>query len=572
MRHQPRFDTLQRAVESSESMRGGSEILRRLGGLLHIVMSCSAGAAPTIVYEIGPVTGQEQLYIELINRARLNPAQEGKRLAALSASDEDVASAVTFFGVNLELMKAEMAGLPSAPPLAPNRLLREAAVKHSRDMATTGVQTHTGSDGSTIGQRVKREGYNFNLVTENIYTTSAGGEQAHAGFVIDWGNDGGTGGMQNGRGHRLNVHDPRVRELGIGVVNTNRPGVGPEVVTQVFGKIDSSGPFVTGVAFHDLDGNSFYSPDEGIGGVTVTVAGNTFSARTAAAGGFAIPLPGDGLYELTFRARGMRSEVRNFSVSGSANTKIDLQPVYMPRVSGPQRLTVGASSAYRIAAVAGASGYRVLAGRLRAASKHDAEDGLGRAEASQTGTYSVAQSQVVAQGAQAFHLAHPTNADQLVLLKTKFVPSPTGQLVFRSRLGFATTGQSAVVEVFADGRWQEVFRQNGTGSTGELFFREVALDLAEFASREIRVRFRYDAIPGAVFFPQTTAGVGWYFDDIRLPGVKEIFADRTLETGLTRKVSFAPIRSGAWWLRAQAKVSGKFLRTGPGRIVQAAAP
>ena len=537
------------------------------------LLVCAGTAVQATRYEIGPVTAQEQFYIELINLARLNPTQEGIRLEALSAIDEDVAANVTFFGVDLELMKAEMAGLRAAPPLAPNKLLRQAAVKHSQDMARTGIQTHAGSDGSTIGQRVKREGYNFDLVKENIYTTSAGGEHGHAGFLIDWGDDG-TGGMQAGRGHRLNVHDPQARELGIGVANTNKPGVGPEVVTQVFGKIDSSGPFVTGVAFHDLDGNNFYSPNEGIGGVTVTVAGHTLSARTAAAGGFAIPLPGNGPYELTFRARGMRSEVRNFTVSGSANTKIDLQPVYMPRVSGPQRPTVGMASAYRITAVAGATHYRLLAGRLRAARGHDAEDGLGRVEVSQTGTYSIAQSEVVAQGTKAFHLAHPTNADQHVLLRTTFVPGTTGQLVFRSRLGAATKGQSAVAEVLSEGRWQEVWRQNGAGegSWGEQAFREITVDLAEFANREISLRFRYDAVRGSAFFSQTTARVGWYFDDIRLPGVREVFADLTLETGLTRKVSFAPDRGGAWWLRAQAKVSGKFLRMGSGRIVQAVAP
>ena len=527
--------------------------------------------AQTVLYDIGPVSAQEQFYVELINRARSNPAQEGIRLAALSATDEDVASSVKFFGVDLELMKAEMASFPAAPPLAPNKQLRQAALAHSKDMATTGVQTHTGSDGSSIGQRVQREGYNFNLVTENIYTTSPGGQQGHAGFVIDWGN-GGTGGMQVGRGHRRNIHDAQVRELGVGAVNTNKPATGPQVVTQVFGRIDSSGPFLTGVAFHDLDGDKFYSPGEGIGGATLVVKGNKFSARTVAAGGYAIPLPGDGAYELTIRANGMRSEVRNFTVSGGANAKLDLRPVYAPRVSGPRELVGGVSSAYRIAAVAGATSYRMLTGRLRAARSHDAEDGTRRAKVTKTGTYEVAQTEVMAQGVKAFHLAHPTNTDQQVLLRTTFVPGATGKLVFRSRLGWATSGQSAVVDVLSEGRWREVFRQSGTRAAGEVGFREITVDLAGFANREIKVRFRYDAAPGSEFFRETTAGIGWYFDDIRLPGVREIFADRTIETGLTRKASFTPDHRGAWWLRAQAKVSGRFLRPGPGRIVRAVAP
>lgn len=545
--------------------------IRILPWFLALFGAAHGALAQTIRYDVGPVSAQEQLYVELINRARSNPAQEGIRLAALSATDEDVASNVKFFGVDLELMKAEMASLPAAPPLAPNKRLREAARAHSKDMATTGVQTHTGSDGSSIGQRVQRRGYNFNLVTENIFTTSPGGQQGHAGFVIDWGN-GGTGGMQAGRGHRLNIHDPQARELGVGVVNTNKPGTGPQVVTQVFGRINSSGPFLTGVAFHDLDGDKFYSPGEGIGGATLVVKGNKFSARTVAAGGYAIPLPGDGTYELTIRANGMRSEVRNFTVSGGANVKLDLQPVYAPRVSGPRKLVTGVSSPYRIAPVVGAASYRILAGRLRAARPHDAEDGTLRTKVTKTGSYEVAQTEVVAQGAKTFRLAHPTTANQEVLLRTTFVPSARGKLVFRSRLGFATSGQSAVVDVLADGRWQEVFRQSGTGAAGEVGFSEITVGLAGFANREIKIRFRYDAARGSGFFPQTKAGFGWYFDDIRLPGVREIFANRTIKTGLTRKVSFTPDHRGAWWLRAQAKVSGRFLRPGPGRIVRAVAP
>lgn len=545
--------------------------IRLLPSLLAIFVAAHGALAQTILYDIGPVSAQEQLYVELINRARSNPSQEGIRLAALSTTDEDVASSIKYFGVDLELMKAEMAGLPAAPPLAPNKLLRRAALAHSKDMATTGLQRHTGSDGSTIGQRTQREGYNFNLVTENIFTTSTGGQQGHAGFVIDWGG-GGTGGMQAGRGHRLNIHDPQARELGVGVVNTNKPGTGPQVVTQVFGRINNSAPFVTGVAFHDLDGDNFYSPGEGIGGATVVVKGHKFSARTVAAGGYAIPLPGDGTYELTIRANGMRPEVRNFTVSGGANVKLDLRPVYAPRVSGPREPISGGSSVYRIAAVAGATSYRMLAGRLRAARTHDAEDGTLHAKVTKTGTYEVAQTEVVAQGAKAFHLAHPTNTDQQVLLRTTFVPGATGKLVFRSRLGWATSGQSAVVDVLSEGRWQEVFRQIGTGAAGEADFREVTVDLAGFANREIKVRFRYEAARGSGYIARTTAGIGWYFDHIRLPGVREIFADRTIETGLTRKVSFTPDHRGAWWLRAQAKVSGRFLRPGPGHIVRAVAP
>jgi len=540
-------------------------------------LTVCAATAQTTPYEIGPVSSEEQFYVELINRARANPAAEGVRLANLGALDDDVKTSYDFFRVDLAMMQAEMSLLPPAPPLAPNRLLHEAAVKHSRDMATTGVQTHTGSDGSTIGQRVRRESYNFNLVTENIYTSSANGQHGHAGFVVDWGNDGGAGGMQVGRGHRRNIHDPQAREMGIGVVDTDRPGVGPQVVTQVFGRINSSGPFVTGVAHYDLDGDDFYTAGEGIGGVTVTVSGSSFHARTVPGGGFAVPLPGDGTYELRFRAKGMRSVVHPFTIVGGQNTKIDLRANYNPHVTGPNRPAVGQTSVYTVAQVAGATAYRLRAGRLRSARPEGAESTQRRVQIAQTGTYDVVQSTVRADGSSAFHLAHPTNETQAIRLTPLFVPGLSGKLVFRSRLGLATTGQSAIVEILSEGRWEEVFRQSGTSTAtsanfGETVFKEVMVDLARFANLEIEVRFRYEAEGGSVFYDLVDDRAGWFIDNIRLPGVREVFADRAINANRIRKALFRPDHRGVWWLRAQAKVSGQFLRTGAGRVVRAVAP
>jgi len=553
------------------------EISRSLLAGVALALMAGAVSAQTTRYDIGAVSPEEQFYVELINRARANPVAEGLRLANLGSIDDDVDRNYDFFRVDLAMMQAEMSLLPPAQPLAPNRLLHKAAVKHSRDMATTGVQTHTGSDGSTIGQRVKREGYNFNRVTENIYTTSANGQHGHAGFVVDWGDDGGAGGMQMGRGHRRNAHDPDARELGMGVVETNKPGVGPQVVTQVFGTINSSGPFVTGVAHLDLDGDDFYTPGEGVGGVTVTVSGSAFHARTVPGGGFAVPLPGDGTYELRFRAPGMRSVVRPLTIAHSQNAKIDLRAAYDPSLSGPSRPAIGQASVYTIAQVAGATGYRLRAGRLRSSRAEGAEDGQRRVEISQTGTYNVVQSLVKAEGTRSFQLAHPTKETQAIRLTPLFVPGLSGKLVFHSRLGLASVGQSAVVEILSEGRWEEVFRQSGTSTAtsanfGETVFKEVTVDLARFANIEIEVRFRYVAAGRSVFYDLVDDRAGWFIDSIRLPGVHEIFLDRAIRANRTRKVSFKPDHHGAWWLRAQAKVSGKFLRTGPGTIVTVPAP
>jgi hypothetical protein len=50
-------------------------------------------------YSHGDPTAEEQLLLEMVNRARANPPAEGARLA--STTDPDVLSAYSFFSVNL---------------------------------------------------------------------------------------------------------------------------------------------------------------------------------------------------------------------------------------------------------------------------------------------------------------------------------------------------------------------------------------------------------------------------------------------------------------------------------------
>ncbi|MGA7104444.1 MAG: CAP domain-containing protein [Candidatus Deferrimicrobiaceae bacterium] len=57
---------------------------------------------------------------------------------------------------------------PAAPAVAWSDLLAMAAYLHSEDMATNQFFSHTGSDGSTPGERITREGYDWWTYGENI--------------------------------------------------------------------------------------------------------------------------------------------------------------------------------------------------------------------------------------------------------------------------------------------------------------------------------------------------------------------------------------------------------------------
>jgi hypothetical protein len=282
--------------------------------------------APTAqLYSIGDPTNEEQYYLELINRARANPTAEGLRLA--TTTDSNVLSAYSSFGVNLVLMQSQFALLPPAPPLSMNATLITAARAHSQNMLQNNYQGHSGPDGSlTTRLQNYTAGANGWSIGENVYAYSKSVWYGHAGFEVDWGGSAASGGMQSPPGHRQNIHSTTLREVGIGVVlgsNGGSGGVGPQLVTQDFGWVGGLPPFVTGVVYRDLNGDGFYEPGEGLGGVTVTVSNTNSYAVTASSGGYSVPVAGSGNYTVTFSGGSVPTNQKSVSVSNGQNVKSD---------------------------------------------------------------------------------------------------------------------------------------------------------------------------------------------------------------------------------------------------------
>src|SRR6185436_13110674 len=95
-------------------------------------------------------------------------------------------------------------------------------------------------------------------------------------------------------------------------------------ITQEFGTLLTAQPLLTGVAYYDLSGDSFYSPGEGLGGIMVTVNNASFFARTAPSGAFSIPLPGNGTFAVRFNGLGI-DQTANVTVAANQNVKLDLK-------------------------------------------------------------------------------------------------------------------------------------------------------------------------------------------------------------------------------------------------------
>ncbi len=527
-----------------------------------------AAFAGTTLYSIGEPTDEEQLYLEYINRARANPAAQAVWLRDLT--DPEVLNAYDYFQVDLNLMVQQISALAPAPPLAMNPRLQAAARLHSGDQLTNEFQGHFGSDGSSPGDRITAQGYNWNRYGENVFAYAKSVRHGHAGFEVDWG--GSVGGMQNPPGHRVNIHNAAYREVGIGIVNGSSGSVGPQIVTQDFSARSGQSPLVTGVVYYDFNQNGGYDLGEGLAGVQVDVDGSDYYAISTASGGYAVPVPGNGSYLVRFTSSGLATSEQSIAVNGGQNVKVDCVLAYEPpTISGPNPAMVGVENEYAFTEVGAASGYQWEYAQLEACDwVEGAEAGLGNVAVSASSGYSVIDTGVHASGGASFHLAHPQPANQEVRLNHRIRPGPGSELTFSSRLGWAGAGQVARAQVSTNGGadWTDVFTRSGTGSSGQGSFVQSSISLTAYAGQELEVRFLYEYTGGSYYY-QTSSGVGFYFDDVSVSGAEELLDPVVSPATTDTTFSFRPLAATEYGLRVRAQVGERQLDWGPLVVVQA---
>jgi hypothetical protein len=533
--------------------------------------------ATATLYSIGDPSPEEQLYIEMINRARANPAAEA--LLFVNSTDPRVLGAYDFFDVDLNLLVTQFATIAPAPPLAPNALLTDAARRHTQDMFDNSFQGHTGTDGTSASQRITQAGYTWRIIAENVYASAADVFHGHAGFEVDWGF--GPGGMQTPPGHRNNIHDARFREIGVGVVlgfNQSEPGsqipgtldeVGPQLVTQELASRQGDTPLITGVVYFDLNENNFYDIGEGVGGVNVAVSGTATQAVTARSGGYAIPVSGNGSYTITFSGPNLTGSSQQVTIADALNQKADFRPAYTPPgVTGPASPGINNPNSYTITPVPAAAAYQWRNFQLVTPALEGAENGASNVTINQVGAYDVIQTATKKTGTAAFQLATPTGETQSIELKPAFLITSGTTLRFQSRLGWAAVDTHAKVEISTDDgtSWQEVFRQLGTANEGETSFNARSANLSPFAGQVAKIRFVFQ--PNTSFYPQTSSGVGWFIDDILLDGGSQIANEQVSAELSPPSFTFQPTAQANFVLQARARTGHSFLPWGPMLNVQ----
>ena len=97
--------------------------------------------------------------------------------------------------------------MPPVPPVTWNDQLAQAAYDHSRDMYNNNYFSHTGLDGSSPGDRIRRAGYSWRTYGENI----AKGYNNEQAVIQGW---------LNSPGHCRNIMDAAFKEMGLGRVGT----------------------------------------------------------------------------------------------------------------------------------------------------------------------------------------------------------------------------------------------------------------------------------------------------------------------------------------------------------------
>ena len=257
-------------------------------------------------YSHGDPSPMEQYQLELINRARANPAAEAARLG---------------IDLNKDLDPGTIDATPK-PPYAFNASLLVSSERQSKWLLQNNQWTLYGEGGSTPEDRMIAAGYVFKGwqgCTESIvanYTTLSVDSVYRTLF--------------NSGSQRLNIMDVDFTETGIGleqgIYSYFQPNTMTLMMTQDFAfSATSLAPYLVGVVYSDLNRNGAYDIGEGIPGVKVTLENGQYYTVTSTSGGYALPYSKNSLAnKLTFASTEfIVPQVVAVNLTGS-NVKADL--------------------------------------------------------------------------------------------------------------------------------------------------------------------------------------------------------------------------------------------------------
>ena len=246
----------------------------------------------------------------------------------------------------------------------------------------------------------------------------------------------------------------------------------------------------------------------------------------------------------------------------------------LPVPAGPGQPTVAATNTYTFATVPLATTYQWRRSQSAPFTQGEGgETGLTDFDVAVSPGYSVLTNLSGASGMFAFHLAHAGETDQTLTYHRLLCPKEGAELQFRSRLGWATSAQVARISVSVDDgvNWRTIYQQSGTGLSGESSLQARSVSLADYVGRTVLFRFSYELGSGP-YYPQSSTGVGWYFDDLNWTNTDEVTGSviNPVTSGLS--FNFLPPAVATYALQVRGLVAGAYpLEWGPIAEVQAQA-
>lgn len=262
---------------------------------------------------------EEQYLLELINRARLDPLGEAKRMG---------------IGLNDDLAPGQISG-GAKQVLAGNDLLDLSAADHSLWMLAEDKFQHEGLGGSLPNERMVDAGYDAASFGENIALVGSTIPLTIAGAIEELNKN-----LFLSAEHRVNTLDADYREVGLGAelgLFTQAPNTfSAAMLTENFG-LKGTDRFLTGVVYQDADGDAFYSMGEGIGGVTFAAGGQ--QDATSFTGGYALGLASGAAVSVTGQVGGVAFGLKVDMRPG--NVKLDVVDGSVFFTSGSVTLETG---------------------------------------------------------------------------------------------------------------------------------------------------------------------------------------------------------------------------------------
>lgn len=262
------------------------------------------------------VSAEEQLMIELVNRARAAPGAEAAR-----------------YGIDLNagLSGNNLISPNAKQPLAPVSVLQVAASRHSTDMLMRDYFAHDAKtpapNGTTPTDRAKSAGYKTG-VGENLSLWPLNGSSQEADVL------GSHKSLFESPGHRSNILAEFYTDIGVGIEVGDYTGdlyqgrtFPTMMTTEKFGLGSQSPKAITGVVFADTtEDNDFYNLGEGVYGLSITAVkstGERYSTTTGSSGGYTLQVP-SGTYQVFATDGRMEERFVGLAEVSNANVKLDL--------------------------------------------------------------------------------------------------------------------------------------------------------------------------------------------------------------------------------------------------------